>query len=53
MEIISKRQGKVIELGSGSSLSVPMKTELLKLGVKKGDYVIITLKKDKIIIEKN
>jgi len=51
MEVISRRHGKVVELGL-SSLSVPMKGELIDLGVSKGDNVRISLYYGKIVIEK-
>lgn len=42
MKIISKRFGKVVEIGL-TSLSVPMKGELIDLGLNKGDRVSISL----------
>lgn len=51
MEIISKRVGKIVEIGQ-TSLAVPMRGEIIDLGLDKGDSVSITHIKGKIIIEK-
>lgn len=51
MDIISRRIGKVLEVG-GSSLAVPMRGELIDYGLDKGDTVLITLTHDMITIER-
>ena len=50
MELKSKRKGKIIRLAD--SLACAMTKELKELGLKKGDYVVISVLGDKIVIEK-